>query len=397
VPLGEVADYINGRGFKPKDWGRSGLPIIRIKNLTDPSAPFDYFKGDVADAHRVDTGDLLVSWSATLDAFIWDRGPAVVNQHIFKVAEYPDRVDRRYLYFALREAMAEIDKLVHGATMKHVTKPMFEGHCIPLPPLAEQERIAGRLTEQLGAVERARAAAAQRLAAAESLPAALLREVFNGPGATRDAGEVVGVRLAEVVDFIRGVSFDKADASYDPIDGHIPILRAGNIGDELTLDDDLVWVPPTRVDQVQMLQVGDLAICMSSGSPAVVGKTAQLRQPWRGSVGAFCGIIRARPVVHAGFLGYWFRSDSFRAWRDEQARGANIQNLRFSELGELEIPLPPLAEQERIAACLSAQLSAAEEVIARCREELAAIEALPAALLRQAFGGPSAPGDEEGA
>ncbi len=212
----------------------------------------------------------------------------------------------------------------------------------------------------------------------------------DSPGASdaSDAGEVISVRLAEVVDFIRGVSFDKAEACYDPTDGHVPILRAGNIGDDLTLDDDLVWVPPARVDQGQMLQVGDLAICMSSGSPTVVGKTAQLRKPWRGSVGAFCGIIRARPVVHSGYLGHWFRSDAFRAWRDEQARGANIQNLRFSELGELEIPLPPLAEQERIAGRLTEQLGAAERARAAAAQRLAAAEALPAALLREVFGDP---------
>lgn len=194
------------------------------------------------------------------------------------------------------------------------------------------------------------------------------------------------IPLAEVVDFIRGVSFDKAEASYDRTEGHVPILRAGNIGDELTLDDDLVWVPPARVGEEQMLQVGDLAICMSSGSPAVVGKTAQLREEWRGSVGAFCGIIRPRTAVHAGYLGHWFRSEDFRAWRDEQARGANIQNLRFSELGELEIPLPPLAEQERIAGLLTEQLGAVERARAAAAERLAAAEALPAALLREVFG-----------
>ncbi|MFN7430990.1 MAG: restriction endonuclease subunit S, partial [bacterium] len=61
---------------------------------------------------------------------------------------------------------------------------------IPLPPLAEQERIAGRLTEQLAAVERARGAAQSRLAAAESLPAAYLREVF-GPVAPFSAAPLM--------------------------------------------------------------------------------------------------------------------------------------------------------------------------------------------------------------
>lgn len=194
------------------------------------------------------------------------------------------------------------------------------------------------------------------------------------------------VKLDHVVGFIRGVSFGKADASYRATDGYLPILRAGNIGDSLALREDLVWVPPARVHEEQMLRVHDLAICMSSGSPAVVGKTAQLREPWRGSVGAFCGIIRPRPHVYPGFIAHWFQAGAFREWRDDQRRGANIQNLRFSQLAELEIPLPALAEQKRIAERLTAQLAAVEQARAAAQSRLAAAQALPAAYLRETFG-----------
>jgi hypothetical protein len=77
VRLGDVAEYYNGRAFKPDDWGKTGLPIIRIQNLNSLVAPFHYFAGDVAPHNRVDNDDLLISWSASLDAYIWRRGPAV--------------------------------------------------------------------------------------------------------------------------------------------------------------------------------------------------------------------------------------------------------------------------------------------------------------------------------
>ena len=51
---------------------------------------------------------------------------------------------------------------------------------IPLPPLAEQKRIAAILKEQLAAVEKARAAAEEELATVNTLPAALLRRAFSG-------------------------------------------------------------------------------------------------------------------------------------------------------------------------------------------------------------------------
>jgi type I restriction enzyme S subunit len=148
--LGEVGDYLNGRAFKPDEWGSAGLPIIRIQNLTSESTPFNYFAGATEERHRVEDGDLLVSWSASLDAYIWQRGPALLNQHIFKVREKPGLVTRDYLYYAVRYAMGSIRERVHGATMQHVTKPEFELTTIPLPPLAEHRRRLTSLVPPLG-------------------------------------------------------------------------------------------------------------------------------------------------------------------------------------------------------------------------------------------------------
>ena len=160
------------------------------------------------------------------------------------------------------------------------------------------------------------------------------------------------VAFGEVCDFVRGVSFDGDEAIDVSKEGYVPILRAGNIGDELYIQDDLVWVPEKRVSEEQYFQVGDIAICMASGSPAVLGKTAQLKESFFGSVGAFCGIIRPTKA-DPNYIAYWLKSSDFMAWRDSQANGVNIQNLRPNEIREIKIPLPPLTEQKRIASLLA--------------------------------------------
>lgn len=193
------------------------------------------------------------------------------------------------------------------------------------------------------------------------------------------------VKLGDVCEFIRGVTFDTAEATYEPKPGHLSILRAGNISQALVLDADLVWVPADRVSNQQLLRLGDLVICMSSGSPAVVGKTASLTREWTGSVGAFCGIIRPRNPNMADWVGHWFQSDGFLHWRDEQARGANIQNLRFSQFIDLPMPLAPLPEQKRIAAILNEQMAEIERARKAAEERLATVTALPSALFRAVF------------
>ena len=158
--------------------------------------------------------------------------------------------------------------------------------------------------------------------------------------------------LAEVAIVIRGVSFDKTQVSDTSDSDSIPILRAGNIQDSLLTDSDLVYVPAKLVSDEQLMRRGDLAICMSSGSPTIVGKTARLENEWRGSVGAFCAIVRFNKNLHHRLGSYWFHSSAFLQWRNSNTQGANIQNLRRSELESLSIPVPPLAEQERIVKLL---------------------------------------------
>lgn len=100
----------------------------------------------------------------------------------FCVLRANGRLSSKYL-FAFVQSPAFVNPLaefVKGALYPAVTDSQVLGLEIPLPPLAEQERIAARLTEQLAAVESARAAAQARLAAIDALPAALLRDAFNG-------------------------------------------------------------------------------------------------------------------------------------------------------------------------------------------------------------------------
>lgn len=88
VRIGDSMDLVNGRAFKPSEWSTSGLPIIRIQNLNNPNAPFNYCDFEIDKKVHVYNSDFLISWSGTpgtsFGAFVWNRGNAVLNQHIFK-------------------------------------------------------------------------------------------------------------------------------------------------------------------------------------------------------------------------------------------------------------------------------------------------------------------------
>jgi type I restriction enzyme, S subunit len=195
--------------------------------------------------------------------------------------------------------------------------------------------------------------------------------------------------LGQVATVVRGVTFDKGEASDTPDADRTPILRAGNIAEELHTESDLVWVPSARVKTDQLLRNGDIAICMSSGSQSVVGKSAQLGVDWNGSVGAFCAIVRPRPDrVDPKYLSLYMRSEGFRAWT-RKSEGANIKNIRHSELLLHRLPVPKLDEQRRIVDLLSR----AENIVRMRREAEAKAREIIPALFIDMFGDP---GGKEG-
>ena len=114
-------------------------------------------------------------------------------------------------------------------------------------------------------------------------------------------------------------------------------------------------------------------------------KTAALKQDWCGSVGAFCAIIRPDAGrIEPDFLAFFLKSDTFRAWT-RQSSGANIKNIRKTELEAFEIHLPPLPEQRRIVDLLSR----AEGIVRLRREAQHKAAELVPALFLDMFGDPA--------
>lgn len=144
IPICDAADFINGRAFKPSEWGTQGLPIIRIQNLTGTNEAFNFFNGTINPKNLVRRGDILISWSASLGVYRWMRNDAALNQHIFKVVLKPGVISS-YFYYVATHALGQMVAQVHGSTMQHITKDKFDAIPISLPAEPEQKRIAGRL------------------------------------------------------------------------------------------------------------------------------------------------------------------------------------------------------------------------------------------------------------
>lgn len=147
VKLGDVATYINGYAFKPADYSLNGKQIIRIQDLTGNAYQTNNFAGELDDKYLVSSGDVLISWSASLGVFEWNKEEAWLNQHIFKVVFNKLPVDKRYFIHQARYVINRGAMLAHGATMRHLTKKVFESLPFSYPNRSEQLTIAKRLDD----------------------------------------------------------------------------------------------------------------------------------------------------------------------------------------------------------------------------------------------------------
>jgi len=175
--LGDVGEYINGKAFKPSEWGETGRPIVRIQNLTETSKDFNYYDGEVDPKYLIKNGDVLISWSASLGVFLWNGGEAVLNQHIFKAIPNEKIVTREFFTYALRVVIEDMKRYTHGSTMKHIVKSDFDNTVIPIPPLETQRKIVAIL-DKAEATQRLRAEADALM---QDLTQSAFQEMFGDP------------------------------------------------------------------------------------------------------------------------------------------------------------------------------------------------------------------------
>ena len=139
----DLATYINGaayRAFEPNE-ERRGLPIIKIAELkAGITAQTRFSAVEMPHKYRIDTGDILFSWSGnpdtSIDIFVWTHGPAWLNQHIFRVV--PRRLHERAFVLKtlrnLRPAFAEIARNKQTTGLGHVTAEDLRRLLVVWPP-----------------------------------------------------------------------------------------------------------------------------------------------------------------------------------------------------------------------------------------------------------------------
>lgn len=182
--------------------------------------------------------------------------------------------------------------------------------------------------------------------------------------------------LGALGDFTRGLTYSARDVTSIGL----LVLRSTNIQDGiLVLDRELVFVSKACPDALS-LRKGDIVVCMSNGSKALVGKNAEYLGDYPGelTVGAFCSFYRPElPFAKIGF-----QTDRYQRYVADLIAGGNINNLTNTVLESFNFPVPDSpTERQKVAECLSS----VDELIAAQARKVDALKTHKKGLMQQLF------------
>lgn len=175
--------------------------------------------------------------------------------------------------------------------------------------------------------------------------------------------------LAEVCEFRRGLTYKKSDEV--ELSSNV-VLRANNINlSDHTLNFDDLRCIKTAIPNDKKVRGGSLLICTASGSKSHLGKVAYIDSDSEYGFGGFMGMITPRPDVDPKYLFFLMTSPDFKDHLGRVTDGANINNLKFSDIKDFPVPVPPLPEQQRIVGILDQAFEGIAKAKANAERNLA--------------------------
>ncbi|HFT8550987.1 TPA: restriction endonuclease subunit S [Klebsiella pneumoniae] len=390
--IGEISTLVNGRAFKPGEWEKEGLPIIRIQNLNRADAQFNFFSGPVSKQHLVNNGDLLFAWSGTpgtsFGAHIWRGATAILNQHIFNVRVDSRAIDREYLRLAINQTIDEqIAKAHGGAGLRHVTKKAFESTKINLPPLKEQKRIAQLVLafEERNALIRSQLETV--ISSVSTGHAAFLQAAYDLSLVSAGKQELNSDKTLYVTVGEIALSITYGTSAKSSAIGEVPVLRMGNIQQGEIDWTNLVYTSDKQEINRYMLEDGDV-LFNRTNSPQLVGKTAIFRGEQPAVYAGYLIRVKCSEKMLPEYLTYCLNSPAGRKYCHlVKSDGVSQSNINSKKLAAFRIPCPDISVQREIVNRISSGLKKLVTVEIQAKNALKNLDVLHKTIVRQALMG----------
>lgn len=304
-------------------------------------------------------------------------------------------ISNHFVFFLLKNLQQTLHENSTGTTFLAITGERLKNISIPLPPLAEQERIVAKIEELFAGID----AGVENLKAVKNQIAlyrqSVLKSAFDFDASTFSA-------LKNLIDKVRYGTSKKCSTEENV--NSMLVYRIPNIDFKKGVLDktDLKFASFDDSEKSSlMLKSGDILIIRSNGSLNLVGRAALVYNT--DTNGLYAGYlmrlrIKDTEKLLPKFLLHFLNSGKARAYIEEKAKSTSgVNNINSEEISDLQIPVPTLAEQEKIVAEIESRFERADALETAVDRALNDAEKLKQAVLKKAFSGelvPQNPDDE---
>lgn len=313
-----------------------------------------------------------------------------------KLCAFVSKIDNKYIFYFLQTSdFRNIFSYNKNGLIGGVSVNKLKNIEIPLPPLAEQGRIVAKIEELFAGID----AGVENLKSVKNQIALYRQSVLKS---AFDFDKSIFLPLKILIEKVRYGTSKKC--SMKQKEGSMHVYRIPNIDFEKGILDktDLKFASFDDSEKSSlMLKGGDILIIRSNGSLNLVGRAALVRNT--DTNGVYAGYLMRLRVKDTEkllpkFLLNFLNSGKARAYIEEKAKSTSgVNNINSEEISDLQIPVPTLAEQEKIVAEIESRFERADALEAAVDRALSDAEKLKQAVLKKAFSGelvPQNPDDE---
>ena len=385
---GSVSKFLNGRAYKQTELLEDDTltPVLRVGNLFTNGSWY-YSDLSLDESKYIKSSDLIYAWSASFGPFIWQGGRVIYHYHIWKV-ELSEVLNKQFYYYWLMNDTERLKGGGHGTGMIHVTKEMMEQSIVPVPPLAEQQRIVDRIESLFAKLDEAKEKAQSVLDSFETRKAAILHKAFTGELTAKWRAEH-SVELeswehlaySDIGSSKLGKMLDKAKNEGLPT----PYLRNINVRwFAFDLNDVSTMLASEAEIEALSVKKGDLFIC-EGGEPGrcAIWKESDSNLIFQKALHRF----RPNKKVISEFLCYNLYFMSLSGTLEEFFTGTTIKHLTGQSLSKLPIHLPHVPEQTEIVRILDSLFAKEQQAKEAAEAVLEKIDLLKKSILARAFRG----------
>ena len=375
----------------------SRIEFMQASGLQREIEKFQVRKGDVlATKDSEDPNDIAVS------ALIAEELPNVLcGYHLALIRPQPKHLAGEYLAWvqSSKGILAQYEAQAVGVTRFALSQAAFKEAVLPVPPPAEQRRIAGYLDEATGKVDRLVALRRRQMELLREQRAALIQQAVTrglNPNATfKDScllwlGQIPKhwevKRLGSIATVKARLGWKGLKAEEYVAEGYIFLATPNIKGDEIDFE-NVNYITKERYQESPeiMLREGDILVAKDGATLGITALVNQLPAP--ATVNGSIAVIRPYRECSGGFLAAWFRSHSIQRLIDMMKGGMGVPHLFQSDLRRFPIIIPPEKEQLQIIAFIEKETAKLGGLLSAYTRQLELLTEYRAALIHECVTG----------